>query len=477
MKFTILGHASLLVEHHGASVLFDPWLVGSCYWRSWWNYPELSPDILDSLRPEWVYITHLHWDHFHGPTLRRFPPTTKMLVPKIHTRRMVDDLRFLGFTDVRELPHGGSIELGEQMRLHSYQFGIGSDSAVVIEAGAGRDRTVLYNANDCKLFGDPLRRVVQSFGRIDFVFRSYSSASAIPYCIEDYERKYPNLRRPEDYVEEFGQFAMHIGATWAVPFASNHCFLHKDTVRFNTTTVSPEDVARHLDARATALGKKTRAKVMPPGSSWTKEQGFDIRPFDYAARDRYIAALAAEKQPKLEASSREEERAIADWAAFVEYMKPFLDALPAYIPRIHKLRVTFEVKDAGGLRWFHLDYGTREIRELDRADEGSLIVAIDAAILNDCTRKWMFSTLGPSKRLRFRLPAGGTWVDVRLFLSLLDLYELDLLPLRRHLSPRHLSIWLRRWPEFIELLRLVVRHKVLGRPFKIASLYPVESRP
>jgi len=62
----------------------DPWIVGSTYWRSWWNYPPVSPELLASIKPDYVYLTHIHWDHFHGPSLRRFDRATPVLVPKGH---------------------------------------------------------------------------------------------------------------------------------------------------------------------------------------------------------------------------------------------------------------------------------------------------------------------------------------------------------------------------------------------------------
>ena len=88
MKFTILSHAGLLVESGGASVLCDPWLVGSCYWRSWFNFPEPDPELIRDLAPTWLFLTHLHWDHFHGPSLRRFPRDTPVLVRMKITRRI-----------------------------------------------------------------------------------------------------------------------------------------------------------------------------------------------------------------------------------------------------------------------------------------------------------------------------------------------------------------------------------------------------
>ncbi|TMK60982.1 MAG: MBL fold metallo-hydrolase [Actinobacteria bacterium] len=75
MRFSIVGHATLYVETERANLLVDPWLFGSCYWRSWWHYPPIS-DVPDSwLAPEYLYLTHHHFDHFHAcrRTRRRHP--------------------------------------------------------------------------------------------------------------------------------------------------------------------------------------------------------------------------------------------------------------------------------------------------------------------------------------------------------------------------------------------------------------------
>jgi UDP-MurNAc hydroxylase len=470
MKFTILGHAALLVEHGGVSVLMDPWLVGSCYWRSWWNFPEVDPAVLDTIRPDFIYLTHLHWDHYHGPSLRRFARETRCLVPKVHTRRMVEDLHDIGFPNVTEMPHGTSLDLGGGLQLSSYQFGVGTDSAVMLTDGT----TTLFNANDCKLFGSSLRQIIRRFPRIDFVFRSYSSASAIPYCIEDYETRFPDFRTVENYAEEFARFSIHVGARYAVPFASNHCFLHKDTVTFNSTSTSPHKVTDCLNSMAIEAGVPTRAVVMAPGSSWNDRTGFDIRPFDYDRdRDGYIAELSEKYAPKLEETYRREARVKANFKAFEKYVSAAVAAIPRWLPKIRSFRATFEVRDGAGLHYWLVDFGTRTVKQVEAADPSSVVMQIDAAVINDCTQKRMFCTLGPGKRLRFRLPAGRSWFDVRLLLSLLEFYELEFFPLRLHLTPRYLGVWLRRWREFATLLALGVRHKVLRRRFKAARLYPL----
>src|SRR5437879_3258888 len=106
MHFQILSHAGLLIKGSGKTLVFDPWLVGSAYWRSWWNYPPVPRSLWESLQPDFIALTHIHWDHFHGPSLRKFARETPILIPRGHALRMKRDLHAMGFPDVRELRHG-----------------------------------------------------------------------------------------------------------------------------------------------------------------------------------------------------------------------------------------------------------------------------------------------------------------------------------------------------------------------------------
>ena len=100
MYLQVLSHASLLVRHQERTLLIDPWLLGSCYWRSWWNYPPVDPKLYRDLKPDVIYLTHIHWDHFHGPSLRRFPRTTTIVIPYERSTRMRRDLERMGFARI-----------------------------------------------------------------------------------------------------------------------------------------------------------------------------------------------------------------------------------------------------------------------------------------------------------------------------------------------------------------------------------------
>ena len=280
VKFTILGHASMLIEYGGKSLLIDPWLVGSCYWRSWWNFPAADEDLVRNLAPDYVYLTHLHWDHYHAPSLRALKREPKVFLPKATTTRMVTDLEpSSGSNNYQEIRHGETVVLAEGFEITSYQFGpFCIDSALVIKAG----NTVLFDANDTKFFGFPLEQIKKNHPEIDFVFRSHSSATAIPYCIDNYQEMFPEQRTKNDYEEEFSNFCLSVGAKYAVPFASNRCFLHRDTIKFNDTGVNPQSAQTAFDRIKKQVGSSAECIVMAPGSSWQSDTGFSIREFDYS---------------------------------------------------------------------------------------------------------------------------------------------------------------------------------------------------
>lgn len=470
MRFTILSHAGMYVEHNGTSIMTDPWLVGSCYWRSWWNFPEPKRELVESLKPDYVYISHLHWDHFHGVSLKKLiDRKTPILVPKVCTTRMVDDLKSLGFHNVVEVPHGGEVRLGDDFTLCSYQFGIGVDSAAVLKGGG----VCLFDVNDCKLFGLPLRHLLKRFGSPDFVFRSHSSAAALPYCISGYQEDFSDWRSRQDYIEEFSRFALSVGARYAIPFASNHCFLHKETIHFNSTAVTPSDVAAYCNRLAEETGAGTQCVVMAPGSSWDDREGFQLADFDFTRREEYIQGLLRRREETLRRFYLEEDRETADFESFHAYFDGFLKAVPFVLRKWWRATFVFRVVDPHGTHHWRIDPATRAVREVDQVPPGAIVFDVPPRVLNDCTQIRMFSVWTASKRLRIHLPQPGDVKKVKLLFSLLDAYELENLGLLKNFRARHLGVFARRWREGVEALRLVLKHVVFRRPFRIQELYPI----
>ena len=468
MKFTILSHAGMLVEDRGKSILIDPWLVGSCYWRSWWNFPEIEREFLDDIKPDYIYLTHLHWDHFHSPSLRLFDKDVKFLVPKIPGTRMVRDLRSIKRTNIVEIPHGGKYELWENCSLHSFQFGLfAADTACVISDG----ETTLFDANDCKTFGLPLRQITRRFPKIDFVFRSHSSATPFPYCIKNYEENFADFRTKQDYIEEFANFSAATGAKYAIPFASNHCFLHRETKKFNDTAVDPQMVSAFFNSEMNSNRDDAECVVMIPGSSWSREEGFKLREFDYADKDLILNQMSEKYDGKLQEYYEKEAQTKADFKAFERYFTKFLAASPSVLRKNLLPKVLFKTSDFDGEKFFLLDCPNKRVTALDcDTDDVDAKITVPAIVLMACVRQKMFSVWSASKRLEIEIVRGGL-SKMNALLSFLDFYENEGLPLRNNFSARNLPIWLGRWREAVEAVQLVVRHKIFGRKLVISELY------
>ena len=117
-----------------------------------------------------------------GQVLGKFESLNpKILLPKHFNKRLLGDCKKdFRFNQIIELNHGEKYKLANDFFVTSYQFNpIIIDSSIVIEAN---DITLL-NSNDSKVFGLSLNQIKKAHRKIDFVFRSHSSASPIPQCI------------------------------------------------------------------------------------------------------------------------------------------------------------------------------------------------------------------------------------------------------------------------------------------------------
>ena len=263
MSFKVLSHACIEVNHNNTSIIIDPWLIGSCYWRSWWNYPPVKNNFND-LNPKAIYITHVHWDHWHGPTLKKFLNSDIQIITHDEpNKRSLRDLKNFGFKNIKILKHGETYSI-DKIKITPYQFGLFlNDSAVVIETP---DMKIL-NANDCKIAGASLEQIKKTHGKFDFALRSHSSANdRVCYKISGSDEVFDN---PLHYTTSFKLFMDNVQPKYAIPFASNHCHLHKDVFKMNDVINDPFKLKKDIEI----IGGLSRSElvILLSGDSWSKK--------------------------------------------------------------------------------------------------------------------------------------------------------------------------------------------------------------
>src|ERR1700752_5024492 len=99
VQVTSVGHAGFRIDTKAGSILCDPW-VNPAYFASWFPFPDNSQLDWETLGDcDYLYVSHLHRDHFDAAHLRRFvSKKATVLLPEYPTSQLEDELRELGFT-------------------------------------------------------------------------------------------------------------------------------------------------------------------------------------------------------------------------------------------------------------------------------------------------------------------------------------------------------------------------------------------
>ena len=104
MKVRNLKSACVSVETNNVKILMDPWLVDGEYYGSWYHYPKLEYDkeFFDSF--DYIYVSHIHPDHFSKKTFEILNKEIPVLIHKFSSPFLKMNIERLGF-NVVELAH------------------------------------------------------------------------------------------------------------------------------------------------------------------------------------------------------------------------------------------------------------------------------------------------------------------------------------------------------------------------------------
>jgi UDP-MurNAc hydroxylase len=447
VKFTVIGHSCLRIETSGPTILVDPWLLGSCYWRSWWHYPTVDKPSADVLSPDYVWLTHHHFDHFHYPSMRQIDKRAHVLVPKFGVDTLAGEVRSLGFDEVMELPHAQVVQLAPGVRVASYQNG--PDDSVVVVAD---HEHVLVDVNDGKIRGRTLQRILDDFGPPTFVFKSYSFAQAYPVCYTADDPADLQLISRETYLDDWVHTVQQLGPRYSVPFGSMVSFLHPQSRHVNANLVVPAEVAAAF--RAQQPNSSTEVVQMDPGDSWSSESGFELAGIDwYTDAEKHLDELAQSVAPKLAEQAAIEAGVELDYTTFADYFTEFMHAFPpGVIGRFALKRPVVFVVASSPLPYWVLDFERRAVYRLSEPPPSvASLVTVDDALLADAIEKRLMHVVHGSMRISVHLLPGGAGDDLT-FWGLLVPWELGYVPISRSLRPRFFEVTWRRRTEWLELM-------------------------
>ena len=122
MKITYITHACLLIEIQGIKILTDPWLKGPSWGGSLWHYPTHNYTIKKIPKPDYIFFSHGHDDHFHEETIKAFPKSwlsTKILVANFKEKWWAEAVNSK-FSNVQYLDHNETYSLNDNTKLQLF---------------------------------------------------------------------------------------------------------------------------------------------------------------------------------------------------------------------------------------------------------------------------------------------------------------------------------------------------------------------
>jgi hypothetical protein len=272
MRVTFIGHASLLVEANGLSIVSDPWWNGPCFGAQWWPYPMPYVEAVRDRRVDYVYVSHGHHDHFHPPTLRQFRGA-KVLVAA--GTELAQGIRGLGF-EVIECGDGER-DLGSGVRgriMETYA----DDTLMAVSAGG----ETCLNVND-SLHAAPeaiqqkfFRLIRQLYGRPDYVFCGYGTASHFPNCyvVPGKDRAATAAMRQAYFNRAWARIIRELEPRFGFPFAADVAFLDDELFWCNEPVHNAE---RPTEAFAKLAGTTGPTRVVDIAPGFTVDGGQILR--------------------------------------------------------------------------------------------------------------------------------------------------------------------------------------------------------
>lgn len=307
MQVTSVGHAGFRIDTRAGSILCDPW-VNPAYFGSWIPFPDNSGLDWTALGDvDYLYISHLHKDHFDPENLRaHVNKDAVVLLPDFPVPDLRRELERLGFhrffetTDsVKHRLSGPKGELDVMIiALRAPADGPIGDSALVVDDG----ETVLFNMNDARPVD--LDVLAEQFGRVDVHMLQFSGAIWYPMVYEMPERaKHAfGVQKRQRQMDRARQYIEQVGATWIIPSAGPPCFLDPALRHLNDDHGDPANIFPDQTVFLRELREHGRdgGLLMIPGSV-ADFSGSQLNSLTHPMPEEQVQAIFTDKAAYLDA--------------------------------------------------------------------------------------------------------------------------------------------------------------------------------
>ncbi|BAO75039.1 MBL fold metallo-hydrolase [Winogradskyella sp. PG-2] len=320
MKIRYIKSACITVETKGVKILTDPWLVDGEYYGSWCHYPKLEfdEDYFDSI--DYIYISHIHPDHFSKKTFELLNKDIPILIHEYASPFLKMNIERLGF-NVTELPHNEKTDLKNGVTIEILAadncnpelcakfMGCGIvetkfkstqiDSLAVISDGTHN----VLNLNDCPydLAKEAVFAVNKKYQYIDFLLVGYGGAGPYPQCFElsDEDRRKAQEGKKLQFLNQGEKYIDLVKPKYYMPFAGTYTLAGKLSKLQNKRGVPELHEAVDYFLNSTIINLEESKPILLNTYEYfdleTKKQSIKYKPVNKKEKEAYIENVLSKR--------------------------------------------------------------------------------------------------------------------------------------------------------------------------------------
>lgn len=187
IRVTYHYSACVRIDTAEASVLCDPWFTEGIYDGSWYHYPPVDDPMGRIGACDFVYVSHIHPDHYDPAFLRAYQrahPRARILIADFEHNHLARVMRADGIEHevVHQLEIGDTVLTIEPNEAAVYEV----DSALIVQRGGHS----VVNMNDNPYHGEQIERIRSTLGGSPTIaLLGYTGAGPYPQTYHDDEAR------------------------------------------------------------------------------------------------------------------------------------------------------------------------------------------------------------------------------------------------------------------------------------------------
>lgn len=108
----------VLLERHGRVFIADPWTTNGIFDGGWAPYPPIKDPKTILSRCDYLYISHIHEDHFDPAAIAQIPRTCRVIILDMFPNQVIQQrLAGLGFSDITMVKPLAPTQIGPDLTV------------------------------------------------------------------------------------------------------------------------------------------------------------------------------------------------------------------------------------------------------------------------------------------------------------------------------------------------------------------------